>query len=146
MIRNLIILLLLTTLQSKPYAQTKTIHVFVALCDNEFQGIVPVPKKIGNGKNPRLNLYWGAGYGVKSFFKLKTNDWKLVKQLKSENPIILDRVLFKHATQDVYLLADAYDGEKIKTCTEDFLKASNSQNPLTIKEDQTTLNFGEMLI
>lgn len=142
MIRNLIILLLLTTLQSKPYAQTKTIHVFVALCDNEFQGIVPVPKKIGNGKNPRLNLYWGAGYGVKSFFKLKTNDWKLVKQLKSENPIILDRVLFKHATQDVYLLADAYDGEKIKTCTEDFLKASNSQNPLTIKEDQTTLNFG----
>ncbi len=142
MIRNLIILLLLTTLHSKPYAQTKTIHVFVALCDNEFQGIVPVPKKIGNGKDPRLNLYWGAGYGVKSFFKLKTNDWKLVKQLKSENPIILDRLLFKHVTQDVYLLADAYDGEKIKTCTEDFLKASNSQNPLIIKEDQTTLNFG----
>ena len=27
----------------------KLIHVLVALCDNQFQGIVPVPAKIGNG-------------------------------------------------------------------------------------------------
>ena len=42
--------------------QLRTIHVFVALCDNEHQGIVPVPEKIGNGKDPANNLYWGAGY------------------------------------------------------------------------------------
>lgn len=31
----------------------KTIHVYVALCDNVYQGIVPVPKAIGNGDDPR---------------------------------------------------------------------------------------------
>jgi len=122
--------------------QTKTIHVFVALCDNEFQGIVQVPERIGNGKDPVHNLYWGAGYGVKSFFKLKTKDWVLVKDMDSDNPYILDRVLFKHVTEDVYLLADAYDGEQIKMCIEDFLEASNGQNPMSIKIDSTTLQFG----
>ncbi len=39
---------------------TKTIHVLVALCDNTYQGIVPVPEKIGNGQNPDQNLYWGS--------------------------------------------------------------------------------------
>ncbi len=142
MIRNLTILVFFFGLFIKTHAETRTIHVFVALCDNEFQGIVPVPEKIGNGKDPKLNLYWGAGYGVKSFFKLKTKDWKLVRQSKPSNPLILDRLIFKHSTQDVYLLADAYDGEKIKTCIEDFLKASNAQNGVTTKENNLELNFG----
>jgi hypothetical protein len=29
---------------------SKAIHIFVALCDNKYQGIVPVPAKIGNGQ------------------------------------------------------------------------------------------------
>ena len=136
----LLISLLFTFLFS--FSQTKTIHVFVALCDNEFQGIVRVPERIGNGKDPVHNLYWGAGYGVKSYFKLKTKDWVLVEEMDSDNPFILDRVLFKHATEDVYLLADAYDGEQIKMCIEDFLEASNGQNPMTIMVDSTTLQFG----
>jgi hypothetical protein len=123
-------------------SQTKTIHVFVALCDNKYQGIVPVPEKIGNGKDYNANLYWGCGYGVRSYFKLKTKDWNLVKTIKSTNPYVLERVLFKHATKDVYLLADAYDGEQIKTCIEDFLKASNGQDPIQIKTKTATLNFG----
>lgn len=142
MTRTYLIILLVLTLFSKSYGEIKTIHVFVALCDNEFQGIVPVPEKIGNGKDPILNLYWGAGYGVKSFFKLKTKDWKLVKQLKASNPVILDRLLFKHSTKNIYLLADAYDGERIKTCIEDFLKASNSQNGFILQEKNLELNFG----
>lgn len=121
---------------------TKTIHVYVALCDNKFQGIVPVPEKIGNGKDPDRNLYWGCGYGVRSFFKLKTQDWNLVATLKSSNPKILERIVFKHATKDVYLLADAYDGEHIKSCVEDFLKASNGQNGVEITLDDKVLHFG----
>ena len=68
------------------FAQTKTIHVFVALCDNQFQGIVPVPQILGNGKNPKQNLYWGALYGVRSYFENKAKDWKFVKQIPSNNP------------------------------------------------------------
>jgi hypothetical protein len=55
-------------LQGVICAETKIIHVFVALCDNDSQGIVPVPKKIGNGNDPDNNLYWGCGYGVRTFF------------------------------------------------------------------------------
>jgi len=31
-------------------------HVIVALCDNESQGIVPVPARLGNGQDPGSNL------------------------------------------------------------------------------------------
>lgn len=139
-IRLLCIFVVLLTFNG--YSATRTIHVFVALCDNVHQGIVPVPTKIGDGKNPKTNLYWGAGYGVKSFFHLKTTDWKLVGTLPAENPHILERVVFKHATKDVYLLADAYDGEHIKACIEAFLKASNGQDVETISVNDKTLSFG----
>jgi hypothetical protein len=45
----------------------RVIHVLVALCDNEFQGIVPVLAHLGNGEDTAKNLYWGAMYGVKSY-------------------------------------------------------------------------------
>ena len=38
---------------------TRSIHVLVALCDNINQGIVPVPPQLGDGQDPRNNLYWG---------------------------------------------------------------------------------------
>src|SRR5664279_5259712 len=56
----------------------KTIHVLVALCDNKYQGIVPVPLKIGNGQDPDNNLYWGCAFGIRSFFKNSKN-WTLLK-------------------------------------------------------------------
>jgi hypothetical protein len=120
----------------------KTIHVFVALCDNLNQGIVPVPAKIGNGQDPRNNLYWGAGYGVKNFFDRKTKDWVLVKKIPSDNPKILERILFKHKSQEVYLLAEAYDGAHIKTCIEDYLKAANGQCDWTYWKGSEPIVFG----
>jgi hypothetical protein len=123
-------------------SQTKTIHVFVPLCDNEFQGIVPVPKKLGNGKDAKNNLYFGAMYGVKSFLRYKTKDWIYIKSMTPKDNNIIERVLFKHKTKDVYLLADAYDGEQIKTCVKDFLKASNHQNSISVKHKSKTLYFG----
>ncbi len=140
--KAIISLSLLLLLSLSAQAETRTIHTFVALCDNVHQGIVPVPKSLGNGQDPKNNLYWGAAYGLKSFFKYKTSDWTLVKTLDSENPIILERVLFKHKTKDVYMLADAYDGAKIKTCTENFLKASNQQNPFQLVHEGQSLSFG----
>ena len=124
------------------YSQTKTIHVFVALCDNEHQAIVPVPEKIGNGKDPHHNLYWGAGYGIRNFFKVKTKDWVFVKKLQPTKDHVLERILFKHRSLDAYLLADAYDGEKIKDCIVDYLKATNGQNSEEVIVNETTLAFG----
>ena len=101
----------------------KTIHIFVALCDNRFQGIVPVPEKIGNGQNPNANLYWGCGYGIRTYFK-KSSEWKWLKTYKLDS-IRLERIVFQHVSQKYYLIADAYDGEFIKNCTLDFLNSSS---------------------
>ncbi|MEO1030286.1 MAG: hypothetical protein AAFX55_02720 [Bacteroidota bacterium] len=119
----------------------KTIHVYVALCDNENQGIVPVPTKLGNGQDPQSNLYWGALYGVKTHFKT-SKDWTLVKTFKSENPIILERLLFKHKDSETYMLADAYDGKYIKQATIDFIEATAGRNQLSINYNSSILKFG----
>ncbi|MEN9347050.1 MAG: hypothetical protein RLZZ77_561 [Bacteroidota bacterium] len=103
----------------------RVIHVFVALCDNKYQGIVPVPEKIGNGQNPNANLYWGCGYGIRTYFK-KSTEWKWLRT-DAANGMRLERCIFKHVNQDVYLVADAYDGQYIKTCTYDFLKSSSGE-------------------
>jgi hypothetical protein len=99
--------------------ETKTIHLFVALCDNKYQGIVPVPKGIGNGQDPNTNLYWGCDYGVRTHFK-KSREWKLLSERKMAG-VVLERLVFKHISKNYYLIADAYDGKFIKQCTTDFL-------------------------
>ncbi len=78
----------------------------MALCDNEFQGIVPVPLKLGNGDDPKNNLYWGAAYGVKTFLQ-KTNEWSVIAATPNPKPGVLERCVFKHRTKPVHLVADA---------------------------------------
>jgi hypothetical protein len=101
-------------------------HVFVALCDNVNQGIVPVAPSLGNGDDPERNLYWGAAFGVKTFFS-KSRDWLPLKTETISNKFpkyILDRRIFKHRTQQVFIVAEAYRGIQIKRATEDFLAAA----------------------
>lgn len=109
----------------------KAIHIFVALCDNKYQGIVPVPAKIGNGQDPNNNLYWGCGFGIRTYFK-KSKEWKLVKVQKIDS-IKLERLVFKHTNKNYYLIADAYNGRYIKQCTIDFLRSSSGQLKDTVK-------------
>lgn len=100
---------------------TKSIHVLVALCDNKYQGIVPVPAKIGNGQDPDNNLYWGCAFGLRSFFK-NSLKWQLLKRYRLDD-IKMERLVFKHKTSGTFLVADAYNGKNIKDCTIDFLKS-----------------------
>lgn len=100
---------------------TKTIHVLVALCDNKYQGIVPVPTAIGNGQNPATNLYWGCAFGVKSYFS-KSANWQLLKRYVIDSTV-MERLVFKHRQTGWYLIADAYNGKYIRQCTVDFFKS-----------------------
>ena len=117
----------------------KTIHIFVSLCDNKYQGIVPVPSKIGNGQDPNNNLYWGCGFGVRTYFK-NSKEWELVRKYKIDT-IKLERVVFKHHTQKFYLVADAYNGKYIKKCTQDFLWSSCGQLKDTLIIDKKTIGI-----
>jgi hypothetical protein len=116
-----------------------TIHVFVALCDNRYQGIIPVPPKIGNGQDLANNLYWGCGYGVKSFFK-NSADWRLVKSIKLDT-LRLQRLVFKHKTKNCYLVADAYDGKYIRDCITDFMASASGKLKDTLHVDNLSLGI-----
>ncbi|MCP4137887.1 MAG: hypothetical protein GY754_43395 [bacterium] len=119
----------------------KTIHVFVALCDNKNQGIVPVPPRIGNGEDARNNLYWGAAAGVKTYFR-RSKNWRLIRTIKNPSPAILERVVFKHKRKKVILAADAYRGIKIKKTIIDFLNASAGSNIQKIRIGKQSLSIG----
>lgn len=115
----------------------KTIHVFVALCDNKFQGIVPVPARIGNGQDKENNLYWGCAGGVRSYFKNSKN-WILVKQYPMDSAR-LERAVFKHRYAKYYLVADAYDGKYIRQCTTAFLKSCAGIDKDVMELDKTVI-------
>lgn len=106
-----------------PRNSVPVIHVFVALCDNVNQGIVPVAPSLGNGDDPPRNLYWGAAFGVKTFFS-KNKNWELVRAFKDPRGGILERLVFKRRDRDAFLVADAYRGIEIKNTTQDFLAAA----------------------
>jgi hypothetical protein len=123
MIVAFIVPLLMPTGNLQASKKPRVIHVFVALCDNASQSIVPVPAKIGNGDDPANNLYWGCDEGLKSYFK-RSRDWKLLESPDPLKPEILERAVFQHSTENAILIADAYRGSKIKTAIEDFFGAS----------------------
>ena len=115
--------LFLLVASSVSRASSRVVHVFVALADNQHQGIVPVPPALGNGEDPPRNLYWGAAYGVKTYFKA-SEDWQLAWSGRGSKNAILERCVFKSAKNDVYLVADAYEGSQIKMAVTDFLSAA----------------------
>lgn len=125
---------------------SESIHVMVALCDNKYQGIVKVPKAIGNGQDPDNNLYWGCGYGIRTYFK-KSQEWKEIKRYKT-NGNILERIVFKHKKEPIYLVADAYDGKYIKQCTIDFLNscAGVTKDTLNINNEIIGINGNSKLL
>ena len=145
MIKKISIFILSLFFAFNAQAETKTAHIIVALCDNLHQGIHPVPYKLGKGNDPENNLYWGAMYGVKTYFK-NSKDWILIKEIKDIDTKILRRVIFKHKNSDTWMVADAYLGKKIRTATKDFLNYSAGDKPQTIDVEynnkKTSLNIG----
>lgn len=144
--RTLLAVLLLSTTTAHA-APTRVVHVVVALCDNANQGIVPVPAALGNGQDPANNLYWGALYGVRGWFD-KASEWKRVKHGGTAGHPILERVVWRHATADVLLVADAYDGAHIGAATEDLLHyaAGGRAGRLPVEGDTVAIGGGADLI
>src|SRR5512140_1080315 len=95
-------------------------HAFVALCDNDHQGIVKVSKTLGDGDDPRRNLYWGAGYGIRGLFD-RAAGWKRLAVIPNPTPAILERVVYRHQPTGLVLVADGYRGREIAAAVRDFL-------------------------
>lgn len=122
--------------------QPLIVHAYIPLCDNENQGIVPTSASLGDGMNLKSNLYWATSGGTKAYFK-KQSDWKLVYDAFDIDTNVLERVVFernyKNAT--VYLIADAYRGDRMEETVNDYLSAISSSHFQAI-----TLNNGDTII
>jgi len=118
------ILLFLLTIT---HAETKIVRVFVALCDNKTQGIVPVGAKIGDGNLPSANLYWGCSDGLAIYFP-KHKKWTVEKNEKDESGKVMRTLTLKHHTDKIQLIAEAYRGSEMKACFEAYEKALASGN------------------
>jgi hypothetical protein len=127
----------------------RTVHVFVALADNQHQGIVPVPARLGNGDDPANNLYWGSAYGVKTFFA-RSADWSLMSCSAKPKPEVLERCVFKHRKTNTYMVADAYRGSEIREAVLDFFDAAAGASPETIvaapSAEQLSIRGGSNLV
>jgi hypothetical protein len=132
-----------------PVNNVPVIHVFVALADNVHQGIVPVSPSLGDGDNPKTNLYWGAAFGVRTFFS-KNPNWQLVSVVQNPKSSVLERCIFKHRSRTLFLIADAYQGREIQSATTEFLgalagepgeKISVEQNEFSLKGSADLLAY-----
>jgi hypothetical protein len=118
-------------------------HVLVALCDNRHQGIVPVPARLGNGQNPNENLYWGARYGVRGYFR-RLAGWRETKLMARPQAPILDRAVYVREAggRRIVLIADAWDGASMKETVTAFLEAASGRNVETLVVGDDTLQAG----
>ncbi|MFC1586683.1 hypothetical protein ACFL54_00095 [Planctomycetota bacterium] len=136
--------------------QALVVTVHVALCDNQYQGIVPVPASLGNGDDPGNNLYWGAMYGLYGEFN-RAKDWKRVFYRKSHNCDILETVIYRKKFEanpfwrnlqvsdsfDLYLIGKAWRGRYIAKAGEAFTRNTFTDIPEKIQlENGITLNAG----
>jgi hypothetical protein len=108
-----------TAIAGKPVAQ---LHIIVALVDNASQGIVPVPAKIGNGDDAFNNLYWGAGFGVKTFLS-RAEGWKKLGCEKDISTVILESCKFAYLDLLV-VTAQAWRGKHIDQAMLAFMQAA----------------------
>lgn len=117
-----IIMLAATSLSLAPAQQR--IHVVVALCDNQTQGIAPVPARIGDGDDPATNLYWGCSDGLWKYFD-KAWEWQQIESKKNQfwlteitdEPPILEQITYQHTQTRAILTAEAWRGSEIKRAT-----------------------------
>jgi len=123
-----------TTLQDYSLDKYKIIYTVVALADNKHQRIVPISKMLGNGDDARNNLYWGAMYGIKTYFK-KSNKWRVIKKIKNPNKYVLERIILKHKKSNTVFVADAFRGKNIKKSIIEFLSVVAGKEILSFSKN-----------
>lgn len=106
------------------------VHCFVPLCDNEHQGIVPTSPSLGNGFSLTSNLYWATSHGMKKYFQ-KHKEWREIEVLNyNPSDTLLERVAFERIFENdakVILICDAYRGDMMEPCLNDYLGSLGGQ-------------------
>ncbi|MCB9225015.1 MAG: hypothetical protein R2780_05255 [Crocinitomicaceae bacterium] len=130
--------------------QPLIVHCLVPLCDNKHQGIVPTSESLGDGFSLRTNLYWSTSYGMKNYF-VKSSSWKSLPVDFAVSDTILERVAFERKFENgatVILICDAYRGDMMKPCLEDYFSslAGHKTDSILYKNEKLAINQGADLM
>jgi hypothetical protein len=120
---------------AEPPPAVRLAHAFVALCDNDHQGIVPVSRALGDGDDPVHNLYWGARHGVRTYLE-RAPGWRRLAVRRAAGGPVLERAVFLHVKTGLVLVADAYRGREIAAAMRDFLEAAAGRRRAEVVELQ----------
>ena len=104
-----------------------TIHIFIPLCDSKHQGIAQTKASLSDGMDIKGNLYWATSSATKRFFT-KHKNWDLIHKTSEIDTNVLERVVFERDYEQakVYLIADAYRGDRMEECINDFFAAAST--------------------
>jgi len=105
------------------------VRVYVALCDNASQGIVPVKNPaICDGDVPEHNIYWGTRGGLWGF--ARAAGFRMVESTRPESGPIAVRAFWRKRVRsiDVELEGVAYRGREIRAAMLDFVRAVHSDD------------------
>jgi hypothetical protein len=78
---------------------------------------------------------------VKTYF-VKSGDWQVLGPAKPPKPEVLERLVLKHKSKPVYLVADAYRGREIEQATMDLLQFAAGRDMENIEVNSTLLHAG----
>ena len=107
---------------SLPKGPGKQVAVFIPLCDNEHQGIAPVPPGIGKGDDLTGNLYWGCGEALPKQLRA-SKSWQkpqAFREYDGRPAAVLEAQVCTHSDLSATLYIFAYRGDSIRSCQEDF--------------------------
>jgi hypothetical protein len=119
-----------------------SIRVYVALCDNDSQGIVPVKnRRICDGDVPEENLYWATDGGIDSY--LRRQHYRVERESRGDGDILIEKVWSTRVPAsgalrargvsgpiEVRVTALAYRGSSIAGAMRDYLHAVRRPQPV----------------
>jgi hypothetical protein len=129
--------------------------VFVALCDNDSQGIVKVKnRRICRGDDPEQNLYWATAGGLAA--TLRAARWQRVSlEHHAEGDLAVKAVWRKRlepggalrargvrSSFAAYIVGLGYRGREIRKAMIDYLQAVNRDDVRLEEAEQTQLRAG----
>ena len=131
------------------------VTVHVALCDN--RALQCGSTRLGDGDQPRTNLYWGGAAGLKAWFDGRRG-WKRVFRDPGDGQVVLERVAYrKHVRYppprwrhfgvtrgfDVVLVGLGYRGRRIGVAARRFVRDVSQDRGSRLRlVDGTVIRFG----
>ena len=130
------------------------VHAHVPLCDNNI--IRCGGHGLGDGDNPKTNLYWKTSGGFVGWFGRKGSGWKQVHKARGDGDVLEVRVwkrtlapskaIRKRSGKDnvdVYVIAYAWRGSAIRDAMDSFTRDLYGSEPTIVNlDDGTELSGG----